>query len=157
MFESAVEIVHHIQKRQDDGALAGTLRRPALALDALAVVVEIGQRAHPQLALALQFIPDAFDLSRCQKTFDLLGRRAGPFALALSLFSLCHCHLGKSFVGPPLGGSVGGKSIPKYKMLSPKDGTTNQYSTSRVGAGIPRPIASTTNQGGEYPPLRAVR
>ena len=30
-----------------------------------------------------------------------------------------------------------------------------RYSTARVGAGIPRPIASTTNQGGEYPPLRA--
>src|SRR5215468_8985408 len=62
-------------------------------------------------------------------------------------------------------------------MLPPEGGTTNclkaglrtalyalamvvpldQYSTARVGAGIPRPIASITNSGGEYPHLRAVR
>src|SRR5262245_59277606 len=32
-----------------------------------------------------------------------------------------------------------------------------QYNVARVGAGIPRPISSTTNPGGEYPPLRAIR
>src|SRR5215510_5495401 len=42
VFERAVEIVHYVKKREDDGALAGTLRRPSLALDALAVIVEIG-------------------------------------------------------------------------------------------------------------------
>src|SRR5262245_34687506 len=35
-------------------------------------------------------------------------------------------------------------------------GLRNRYSTARVGAGIPRPIALITNAGGEYPPLRAV-
>src|SRR5262245_2330170 len=65
VFERAVEIVHHVKKREDDGALAGTLRRPTLTLDALAVVVEIGQRAHPQLALAVQIVLDVLNLSRC--------------------------------------------------------------------------------------------
>jgi hypothetical protein len=45
MFESAVEIVHHVKEREEDGALAGTRSRFTLAIDTLAVIVEIGQRA----------------------------------------------------------------------------------------------------------------
>src|SRR5262249_816574 len=88
------------------------------------------------------------------KAFDLGQRLAGPFPLTLSLFSLCHCHLGKSawssaFRLPESGSLKAG--LHALAMIVP----INRYSTARAGTGIPHPTALITETGGEYLPLGA--
>jgi hypothetical protein len=60
--EGAVEVVHQVEKREDDVALPSEFRVGALAPHTPAVVVELRQRAQAPFALGVKFRAQAFDL-----------------------------------------------------------------------------------------------